>query len=111
MITFDKLRRILVIAIIAALMIAAMAFAASAQSMRNCAPRDIVIQRLANGFGETRQSMGLGANNSVVEVFASLESGTWSITMTSPSGLMCLVATGQAFEALAEALPLKDDDA
>ncbi|MEP1522088.1 hypothetical protein [Ascidiaceihabitans sp.] len=91
-------------------MIAAMAFAASAQSMSNCAPRDVVIERLANGFGETRQSMGLGANNSVVEVFASVESGTWSITITSPSGLMCLVATGQAFEALAEALPPKGDD-
>lgn len=111
MITFDKLRRILVVAIIAALIIAAMAFAASAQNMSNCAPRDVVIQRLADGFGETRQSMGLGANNSVVEVFASLESGTWSITLTSPNGLMCLVATGQAFEALAEALPPKGDDA
>ncbi|MEL7091067.1 MAG: hypothetical protein AAFN94_04960 [Pseudomonadota bacterium] len=85
--------------------------AAQAQQARNCAPRDIVVTRLADGYGETRQSMGLGANNSIVEVFASEESGTWTITITTPNGLTCLVASGQAFEELAEALPAKGNDA
>ncbi|MEM6759276.1 MAG: hypothetical protein AAF601_07325 [Pseudomonadota bacterium] len=84
---------------------------AQAQQARNCAPRDIVVTRLADGYGETRQSMGLGANNSVVEVFASDESGTWTITITSPNGMTCLVASGQAFEELVEALPAKGNDA
>ncbi|NNE51028.1 MAG: hypothetical protein HKN30_01335 [Sulfitobacter sp.] len=78
---------------------------------RNCAPRDAVVGRLAERYGETRQSMGLGANNSIVEVFASAETGSWSITITTPSGLTCLVAAGQAFEALSEALPTKGNDA
>lgn len=78
---------------------------ASAQPGRNCAPRDTVVEKLAEGYGETRQSMGLGANNSVVEVFASDETGTWTITVTTPNGVTCLVASGQSFEALAEALP------
>ena len=85
--------------------------AASAQTARNCAPRDTVVERLASKYGESRQSMGLGANNAVVEVFASSESGSWTITVTSPSGLTCLVASGQHFEELAEALPNTDDDA
>lgn len=85
--------------------------AASAQQARNCGPRELVVNRLAEGFGETRQSMGLGANNAVVEVFASPESGTWTITVTSPSGVTCLVASGQAFETVAEALPAKGSDA
>jgi hypothetical protein len=55
--------------------------------------------------------MGLGANNAVVEVFASEETGTWTITVTMPSGLTCLVASGQSFETLAEALPTKKKDA
>lgn len=84
---------------------------ASAQNVRNCGPRDIVVNRLASGYGETRQSMGLGANNSVVEVFASSETGTWTITVTSPNGVTCLVASGQAFEELAEVLPSKGNDA
>ncbi|MEM6306025.1 MAG: hypothetical protein AAF744_15005 [Pseudomonadota bacterium] len=78
---------------------------------RNCAPREAVVDRLAEGYGETRQSMGLGANNAVVEVFASQETGSWTITVTSPNGVTCLVASGQGYETLAEVLPPKGDDA
>ncbi|MDJ0826143.1 MAG: hypothetical protein QNJ16_11630 [Rhodobacter sp.] len=77
---------------------------AFAQQSRNCADRARVVERLASGYGETRQSIGLGANNSVIEVFASLETGTWTITVTSPQGLTCLVASGQAFENTEEEL-------
>jgi len=83
----------------------------AAQNGRNCAPRDAVVDRLASGYGETRQSMGLGANNAVIEVFASDETGSWTITVTTPNGLTCLVASGQSFETLAEALPAKGNDA
>ena len=55
--------------------------------------------------------MGLGANNAVIEVFASDASGTWTITVTSASGLTCLVASGQAYEELAEILPAEGNDA
>ncbi|MGA9253782.1 MAG: hypothetical protein WBV78_17315 [Roseobacter sp.] len=80
---------------------------AAAQNTRNCGPREAVVDRLAEGYGETRQSIGLGANNAVVEVFASQETGSWTITVTTPNGLTCLVASGQSFEKLAEALPEK----
>jgi hypothetical protein len=93
-------------------LIAMTAGTATAQGMnRNCAPREAVVSRLATGYGEARQSMGLGANNQVVEIFASKETGTWTITVTSASGVTCLVASGQAFEELAEALPKVDEDA
>ncbi len=83
----------------------------SAQNARNCAPRDVVVERLASGYGETRQSIGLGARGTMVEVFASTETGTWTITVTAPSGVTCLVASGQSFETLAEALPPQGNDA
>lgn len=82
-----------------------------AQGLQNCAPREKVVERLASKYGETRQSMGLGSNNAVMEVFASLETGTWTITVTMVSGVTCLVASGQAFEEWAEALPPKGDPA
>ena len=84
---------------------------ADAQGARNCAPRDQVVARLAEGYGETRQSIGLGANKSVIEVFASDETGSWTITMTAPNGITCLMASGQAFEMLAESLPTQSNDA
>ncbi len=71
----------------------------------NCAPRDQVLERLATAYGETRRSIGLAADNAVLEVFASAETGTWTVTVTLPSGQTCLVASGLAFEATADALP------
>lgn len=92
-----------------ALMLATMTEAAP--NPRNCAPRQAVVTRLADGYGETRQSMGLGGNNAVVEIFASDETGSWTITVTNTEGITCLVASGQGFEELAEALPAKGSDA
>ena len=95
----------------ATLSLLGLAAPAIALDTRNCAPRDTVVDRLANTYGETRRSMGLGANNAVVEVFASNDSGSWTITVTLPNGITCLVASGQAFEALADAPPAKGNGA
>ena len=71
-------------------------FAAAQAS--SCAPRDIIVGRLADKYGETRKSMGLNQNNGVVEVFASSETGTWTILVTMPTGMSCLMAAGQNWE-------------
>lgn len=80
------------------------ATALRAQPRKNCAPRPAVLEKLAEVYGETRQSIGLGADNKVIEVFAA-ESGSWTILMTLPTGLSCVVAAGRSFENLAEELP------
>lgn len=69
---------------------------------QNCAAHDTVVTRLATAYGETRHSIGLATDNSVVEVFASEETGTWTMTVTTANGITCLVASGQAYEKLAE---------
>ncbi|TNF22190.1 MAG: hypothetical protein EP318_04695 [Rhodobacteraceae bacterium] len=89
-------------------------FAASqlqAQTLRHCAPRAAVVERLAQSYGETRQSIGLGGNNAVVEVFASQATGSWTITVTMADGTTCLLASGQAFETMAEPLPASGEEA
>jgi len=83
---------------------------ASAQN-RNCASRDKVVARLSEGYGESRVSIGLGANNQVVETFANLDSGTWTVTVTTPNGVTCLVASGKAFELVKEVLSPGEKDA
>ncbi|WP_240931868.1 hypothetical protein [Parasedimentitalea denitrificans] len=84
---------------------------ATAQQNRNCAPREAVVDRLASTYGESRQSIGLGERGMVIETFASSDTGTWTITVTTPNGLTCLVASGQSWEELAEALPPQGNDA
>ena len=71
----------------------------------NCAPRTAVLDRLQGHFGETRQSIGLAGEGRVLEIFASDETGTWTIVVTLPNGVSCLVASGQAFEQVTDALP------
>lgn len=92
-----------------ALIIATLATPAAGQG-RNCGPRADVLTKLAANYGETRQSIGMTSNNAVVETFASLETGTWTIAVTQANGLTCLIASGQSFERLTEKLPPKGDD-
>lgn len=63
-----------------------------------CAPRKTVLERLNNHYGETLQVSGLGANDAVVELFAAPGTGTWTITVTLPNGMTCLVASGESYE-------------
>lgn len=69
---------------------------------QNCSNRDQVVERLASKYGESRQSIGMAPKGRVVEVYASLETGTWTITVTMPNGITCLVASGQSYESLEE---------
>ncbi len=77
----------------------------------NCAQRAVVVERLQDRFGETRQSIGLGRNNAVVEIFASAATGTWTILVTMPNGMSCLVASGESWEEMAETTILPGNDA
>ncbi len=70
----------------------------------NCATHAQVVERLAERYGESRQSIGLGNDNAVVEVFASMDTGSWTITVTQPGGPTCLVAAGQAYQYVNEPL-------
>ncbi|NOD92741.1 hypothetical protein GS636_08090 [Ruegeria sp. HKCCD4884] len=72
---------------------------------QNCAPREDVLTRLHETYGETRRGLGLARQGAVMELFASSESGSWTITVTLPNGVTCLVTSGQAYEEVADALP------
>ncbi|MGO4907550.1 hypothetical protein ACEN2J_04370 [Pseudorhodobacter sp. W20_MBD10_FR17] len=76
-----------------------------------CGQRGAVMAQLVDQFGESRRSMGIAANNMVMEVFASDASQSWTITVTTPQGQTCLIASGQGFEAMIEPLPAKGDPA
>jgi hypothetical protein len=72
-----------------------------------CDARDTVIGLLAERYGETRRAVGLAGQAAVMELFAADDSGTWTITMTLPDGRMCLMASGNGYEALTEDPPAR----
>ena len=90
---------------IAALCLAISLLPVTAEAQNNnCGPREKVLTTLAEKYQETRRSIGLATQGRVMEVFASEESGSWTIIVTMPNGITCLVASGQAFEAVDETL-------
>jgi hypothetical protein len=75
----------------------------NAYAAPSCAPRAEVLEMLGVRYSEERQSIGIAANNSVIEVFAS-EAGTWSIIATMTNGETCLIASGESFETITDTL-------
>ncbi len=45
--------------------------------------------------------MGLASSGGVVEVLTNEKGSSWSIIVTMPSGVTCLVAAGEGWEAVA----------
>jgi hypothetical protein len=62
-----------------------------------CAERAVIVERLGRDYGESRQSLGVVAGRQVLEVFASEQTGSWTILLTGADGIACLVAVGEGF--------------
>lgn len=84
---------------------AAMIAGTADANAQSCAPRETVLEQLATRYGETRRAIGLAGSDRMMELFASDDTGSWTITVTLASGMTCLVASGVAYEPLADALP------
>ena len=85
-----------------AVLLGVMLFAipAVAEQQPFCSERDNVIKRLASEYSEVPVAMGLANNGGVIEVLAGKEGETWTILVTMPNGVACLIAAGQHWEAI-----------
>lgn len=71
----------------------------NAQQLR-CNQQTEVEDRLTGNYGETRKSYGLSEIQGqffLVETWANEETGTWTITVTGPNKITCLVSQGSNF--------------
>jgi hypothetical protein len=64
-----------------------------------CGDRTAVLTTLGGRYAERTEAMGLAGNGTVVEVL-SYEDGTWTIIMTTPNGVSCLLAAGDYWQRL-----------
>ena len=67
------------------------------QTGRLCDARTTVLTMLNGNFAEKPNAMGLANNGSVVEVLRS-EKGSWTIIITAPNGLSCVLAVGEHWQ-------------
>lgn len=63
-----------------------------------CGERTAIIERLSSKYGEQRLATGLNNSGNLIEVFSSVETGSWTILMTSPEGRTCLIAAGEHWD-------------
>jgi len=72
-----------------------------------CRQRSEVLSHLARSYGESPRDVGLTDAGNLIEVLSTNDGTTWSIVVTTPQGMTCLVAAGEAWKELRE--PLADD--
>ena len=73
------------------------------QAIIPCAERTEIIKQLTGKFAEAPISMGLTTGGSILEIFVS-KTRTFSVIVTRPTGISCLIATGGNWENLNAAL-------
>jgi hypothetical protein len=66
----------------------------------NCGPRAELLKKLAKQYREAPVAVGLANNGALVEVLTSDSGATWTILISDPNGLSCLIAAGEEWQAL-----------
>ncbi len=63
-----------------------------------CGDRYAMVEQLSRVYGEARQGGGLANPTAIFEVWASCDTGSWTILKTYPSGMACLIAVGENWQ-------------
>ncbi len=71
---------------------------AAAQTV--CMNRADVLEQLSSNYAETPIALGLEQRGDVVEIFSSGDGATWTLVFTRAHGATCLVASGEAWQAI-----------
>jgi hypothetical protein len=83
-----------------------MASAAAAEpSEPQCDRRAAVLEILQQRYGELPVALGVTNNGGLLEVLTAGNGSTWSIIVTTPQGMSCLVAAGQGWRVRQDAAP------
>lgn len=74
----------------------------AADEPESCRPRSEALSHLAKSYGELPKGVGLTDAGNLIEVLSANDGSTWSIIVTTPDGMSCLVAAGEAWRDLRE---------
>lgn len=67
-----------------------------------CQPHREILAHLAKNYRELPAAVGLTNAGNLIEVLSTSDGSTWSIIVTTPNGLSCLVAAGESWQELRE---------
>lgn len=70
-----------------------------------CTAHENAVRFLAEKYGETLIELGAMKHGRIVEVYASAGGATWTILITRPDGIACLVSAGENWRDVAPETP------
>jgi len=65
-----------------------------------CTERSEVVNQLASQYTEAPVAMGIANNGGVVEILVAPGGASWTIILTMPNGVTCMIAAGENWETL-----------
>jgi hypothetical protein len=68
--------------------------AAAADPAAVCGPRKDIMAQLSQSFSEAPTAIGVTSTGELLQVLASADKSTWTIVVSRPDGLSCIVAAG-----------------
>lgn len=77
----------------------------SARARTVCMAHTDLATQLDSRFSEAPIAIGLASNNLLVEVFSNGDGSTWTMVLTKPDGMSCVMATGEDWEILNRVVP------
>ena len=90
-------RKLILAGIMLATLSISAAVLASPTHAAMCTRRENLLKVLDQKYKESRHAIGLISSTGVLEVYAS-KKGTWTVFVTNPNGVSCIVAAGDSFE-------------
>ena len=72
--------------------------AAADQAPTACGPHPDVIKALGDRFHETQAATAMTSAGTLLEVLTANDGSTWTIIVSRPDGLSCVVAAGQNWQ-------------
>jgi len=78
-------------------------FSTPASAQPQCDQRENVLQLLSKKYKESPVAVGVTNNGGLVEVLSTDQGATWSIIVTTPNGMSCLVAAGEGWRDVEQA--------
>lgn len=71
-----------------------------AQARQQCDERTKVLGHLANKYQEAPVAIGVTSAGGLVEVLSTGDGNTWTIIVSKPNGVSCLLAAGEGWRAI-----------
>jgi hypothetical protein len=81
-----------------AALLAVAPISAAAQPM--CMTRAEMLDHLTRGYKEKPTALGLSSAGGVYEVLTSRNGKTWTIILTLPTGISCVIAAGRSWHSI-----------